>query len=537
MFTILIVDDSLSDQAGIKGLIDWDLLGVKVAGQAMDGLEGYRQALELKPDFILTDVAMPVMDGIKMTQKVKADLPQTKFIFMSCFDDFEYLKGAIDLEVYGYILKPIDLLELTNAIEKVKKLKQAELEKEHNNEELKKQIQKSMPILQEQFFRDLLYGKLEDENDIRSQMKYLGIDFDDKFYSVLFMQIDNYDLLYPDITTEKRHLMIYSVQKCVEETIIHEIPGYVTNQQYNSLAIILLMPVTSEENALNLIIDSVNKCKEKVNNELSLNITIGVSEFSAGFKFLPKMFQAAEYAVKSKFFSRGNRIIMAAEVKAPDSDFQYNIIEIKRKIEFIMENGEEKDVASFIDNYYNIEMCYSEIYIKSLTYSIINSIQTILIERNESYGNIFGSDMVVWDKLLRFETILDIKQWVLDIISTVSKYLNKEENGRYQKVVEDIKSIIDEKYARIENVGQIINPLYISASHANFIFKQQTGQTIFDYLFAKRMEEAKRMLLDPYIRIYEIAERTGYKTNSYFASVFKEYTGLTPKQFREKHSA
>ena len=212
MFSVLIVEDNISDREGIKGLIDWGKLGIEVAGLAVDGFDGYNQAINLRPDFILTDVAMPVMDGIEMTRKLKAELPQTKFIFMSRFDDLEFLKNAIHLEVYGYILKPIDLSELTDAMEKIRNLRQSELEREQYEEKLKKQIKESMPVLQEKFFKDLLYGKLENENDVRDRMEYLGMDITYKYYAILFLQIDNYDLLYPDITMAKRYLIMYSAQ-------------------------------------------------------------------------------------------------------------------------------------------------------------------------------------------------------------------------------------------------------------------------------------------------------------------------------------
>lgn len=535
MFSILIVDDSISDREGIKGLIDWEALGIDVIGVAVDGLDGYNLAIKLKPDMILTDVAMPVMDGIKMTQKIKAVLQQTKFIFMSCFDDFEFLKGAINLDVYGYILKPIDLSELTEAIEKVKDLIQYEIDREQNEVKLRKQIQESKPILQERFIKDLLSGKLLDDNDIRERMDYLDMNFTYRYYSVIFLEIDDYNMLYPDVSTEKRHFLIYNIQKCIEETVLKEMEGYITDQQYNSIAIILFLNMEDNEEALSSIINSVNKCKELIHNQSGLNITIGISEFSNNLKVLPKVFETAEFAVKYKFYSGGNRIILASDVKMPEYDFQYDILDIKRKICLIIESGEEEDIFLFINHYYNSDLCYSAVYIKSLTFSIINVLQTILMERNESYGSVFGDELMIWNRLLRFETIVDIKQWLTGVIETVRQFFNKAENGRYRKIVEDIKNIIDERYAEIESVSQIVSQLYISASHANFIFKQQTGQTIFDYMMMKRMEYAKKMLLDPYIRVYEIAQKTGYKTNSYFTSVFKEYTGLTPKQFREKH--
>jgi len=535
MFSILIVDDNKFDREGIKGLIDWESLGIEVVGMAVDGLDGYKQAIGLKPDFILADVSMPVMDGIKMTQKIKAELPQTKFIFMSCFDDFEYLKGAIDLEVYGYILKPINLNELTDAIIKVKSIKQAELEKKQNEDELIKQLNESKPVLQEQFIRDLLYGKLNDEKDIRDRMKYIGIDFSGKLYSVLFLEIDNYDLHYSGISIEERQLLLYRIQKCIKETLLCEMSGFVTNHQYNSLIVVILVPEESTD-AFDSIIDMAHNCRNLVNSEVNTEITIGISELSAHLKELPRLFETAEYTVKSKFYSGGNRIILASEVKQPEAGFKFNIAEIRQELDAILENGKDSDISGFINKWYNEGLCYPETYIKSLSYAIITVIQTIMLERNECSDSFFEDSLTAWDKLTRTETIADIKEWLYGIISKVRKSLAQKENTRYNKVVEDIKSIIDENYAEIENVGQIVDRLYISASHANFIFKQQTGQTIFDYLLHKRMEEAKKLLMDPYIKIYEVAEKTGYKTNSYFASVFKDYTGLTPKQFRDKYS-
>lgn len=535
MFTILIVDDNRADRLGIRGLIDWEQLGIEVAGLAVDGEDGYKQAMQVRPDFILTDVAMPVMDGLKMTQKIKEELPETKFIFMSCFDDFDYLKSAINLEVYGYILKPIDLTELTESLLKVKHVKEQELEKTQSDELLRRRIQESMPVLQEQLIRDLLSGKFENEADIRERMQYLGMKDLQEGCSVLFVQIDNYETLFGNLTAEERHLLQVKLQKCAEDTILNEFNGYWSSQAFNSAAIILLVQEPENEALWNRIVEAANRCKDMANDSLSLNVTLGISDISSRSGQLPKLYEMAQYAVKSKFYSSGNRIIMASEAVAPNEDSQYNILEIKRKLEGLLENGEEDDIVSFIDQCYDADIRFSETYVKNLTYSITQIMQMILLERNESYGSVFGNDIDIWDKLQRFETIEDIKRWLVGIIETVRSSVNKTGSGRYRKVIEDIKAIIDDSYAEIENVGQIVGPLYISASHANFIFKQQTGQTIFDYLLMQRMEAAKRLLLDPYMKIYEISEKTGYKTTSYFTSVFKEYTGVTPKQFRDKH--
>ena len=62
-----------------------------------------------------------------------------------------------------------------------------------------------------------------------------------------------------------------------------------------------------------------------------------------------------------------------------------------------------------------------------------------------------------------------------------------------------------------------------------------TGKTISDYVIEKRMEEAKKLLSDPYVKVYEVAEKVGYKSKAHFSEIFKKSTGMTPKEFRQTH--
>ena len=76
--------------------------------------------------------------------------------------------------------------------------------------------------------------------------------------------------------------------------------------------------------------------------------------------------------------------------------------------------------------------------------------------------------------------------------------------------------------------------MYISASYARCIFKKYTGKTIFEFLLNKRMQEAKKLLSDPYVKVYEVAGLVGYNSKTHFAETFKRYTGQTPKDFQQK---
>ena len=94
--------------------------GFEVAGRALTGVQAYDLVKQLTPDLVITDIRMPVMDGITLLQKIRENYPLTDFIIISGYSDFEYAKSAIHLQVTEYLLKPVDPEELKAALLKLK---------------------------------------------------------------------------------------------------------------------------------------------------------------------------------------------------------------------------------------------------------------------------------------------------------------------------------------------------------------------------------------------------------------------------------
>lgn len=108
MYRLLIVDDEKWEREGLRDSFDWDNLGIEVAGCACNGVEGLEMAELYRPDIIITDIVMPKIDGIKMSQSIRAFLPDAKIIILSGFDDFQYAKQSFGFHAYAYVLKPIE---------------------------------------------------------------------------------------------------------------------------------------------------------------------------------------------------------------------------------------------------------------------------------------------------------------------------------------------------------------------------------------------------------------------------------------------
>lgn len=122
MFKVLIVDDEAVIRDGLNTLIDWNEMGFEICGTAVNGKDGVSKALELKPDFIITDIRMPGMNGLEMIKELKSSNINCIYLLLTGYSDFSYIQGAIRLGVKDYLLKPIDETELIESVKNVYKI-------------------------------------------------------------------------------------------------------------------------------------------------------------------------------------------------------------------------------------------------------------------------------------------------------------------------------------------------------------------------------------------------------------------------------
>lgn len=115
-YSVLLVDDEEDVIQIIMKKMDWESMGFQIVGYAHNGVEALEMAEELQPDVVMTDIKMPYMDGLTLSRKLKELYRTVKIIIFSGFDEFEYAKEAIQIEVEEYILKPIDAGNLKGGI-------------------------------------------------------------------------------------------------------------------------------------------------------------------------------------------------------------------------------------------------------------------------------------------------------------------------------------------------------------------------------------------------------------------------------------
>ena len=127
--------------------MDWNALGFEIAGEAENGREALEKVTSLEPDVVITDIQMPYMDGLQLAEALQKEYPEKKVVLFSGYDEFEYAKQAIRLGVTGYILKPINIGELTAVLQKLRDSIDRELEEKRDVNALRESYRRAYPVL------------------------------------------------------------------------------------------------------------------------------------------------------------------------------------------------------------------------------------------------------------------------------------------------------------------------------------------------------------------------------------------------------
>lgn len=175
MHNILIVDDEPLILEGLRSVIEWEDYGLRIAGQAGNGEEAleflhrHNEAI----DILITDITMPKLTGLELIQQIKCFDSKMRFIILSGYEQFEYLKAGMSLGIENYILKPINIKELESTIEQiVEVLNQEDVEQFHAKED--------QQVLRNNILNRWVTGNI-DRQELMHRSKVLNISLDCSF--------------------------------------------------------------------------------------------------------------------------------------------------------------------------------------------------------------------------------------------------------------------------------------------------------------------------------------------------------------------
>lgn len=506
MIKLLIVDDEQIEREGMEAILKKAYPNVIVA-HAKNGKMAVEMVDTYAPDLILMDIKMPGMNGLEAVRKISDERPTIKFIMVTAYDMFEYMRTAIKLGVKDYILKPSKASDIIQTVGKV--IRQIEEEKTSHeaNKRQQEDFQKALSLMETDVVTQLLFDHVH-EVHVDMLVEMLGIRSTKGMFVITVMVPSSTESLYTAVKEKVRNVgsgwvgALYGNQLPI---IVFRDP----EKSFRSQAIILareILTLASPSNADGWFIgigsesDSLDDIRQSYHDSLiaTIDVTLPVKyRFYSDVPINEETFNENGINFWEKEFSDQIRIGNWEQI-------QMSVMELIQSY--------EREGAPFMQTQQRV------LEILWLISRVVNEtgieITTPLLSfKSQDYRQLRVEVSVLLSKMEQLY-LEHFNQFEADTIKQIKQYIKEHSH-------EDISL---DKLADI--VG--LSPMYISK-----MFKEKLGINYIDFLTECRIEKAKKLLCDPEKSIKEITFEVGYHEPNYFSKVFKKVCNVSPKEFRK----
>lgn len=521
-FSIILADDEPNILYGMQKGINWEELGFTVAGTAQNGKEVLEMVDELHPDLVISDIKMPFMDGLELAKTIHENYMNTKVILFSGWDDFEYARLAISYGVSEYIMKPIDYDEMKKLLINMHQTLEEEYNEKLNWTRLEYAYLKSLPLLRQQFFTQLVLGKMNQE-ECTQQIKNLGLELDNKEYCMIAVKIQKVD-----------HKDVFSTLS-IKETLKETLDKISTVYEFGIGDKELFLLASDKKQEIEKITRTIQEASIMITRIFDAHISCGISDCIKEIEEMPVIYtqalDALEYnlVVPDESYTYYNDLMLQEEV---ETDWYAYVEPIGKIITYCEEEELKKQVEKLL------ELLHKAHYNLNEYQMVIMEIAFLFARLYKKYhissqGEFEGSKKMAVT-ILSLTTGEELDHWLLDYCQLIRILVQKKRIDNNVILVDNAKKIVQENFSDSDlSVESVCEALHVSTSHFSKIFKQETGGTFMNYMIGLRMEEAKKLLLQTNYKSLVIGEMVGYPEPNYFSYVFKKNCGISPAKYRK----
>ena len=531
-YTILLVDDEEEVIQAIIRKINWEELGFSVLGYADNGVKALEMIEEHQPDVVMTDIRMPYMDGMELCSHIRMEYPAMKIVLFTGFDEFEYAKEAVHLEVEEYILKPVNSVELINIFTHLKMKLDQEISERRSMEKLEQYYTESLPLLQANFYSSLIEGRIHEEELTRYLSDY-QISLPGPLFCCLVIHMSS-----SRVPENMNSLFLAaSVQRQAEERLGKRWQAKCFPYLGNS---VLFAQLNSENEIAELTDDCDRFCKY-ANRIIGAVVTVGIGQVCNTVLELVQSYNTAREAVSYRAVYGASRAINIREIAPSESagETQFTndkeLLNLFKKIRLNSQDEITEAVNQYIErisfplkSLQQHQVVIMDLITALFRFSVNND---IAVE-----GGISGDIGMLYERLLEMEPDA-LRKWLTDISLCFSESLVVARSRSTQSFVSKAKEYIHSQYADAQlSLAQICEILGVSNSYFSTVFKKETGKSFVGYVTDYRMEQAARLMIETNEKSYVIAQKVGYTDPNYFSYVFKRQFGVSPSKYRAEHT-
>lgn len=518
MITVLIADDDFWTREGLKSTINWNEIGFDIIAEAADANTAYNLFKENKPQLVITDIRMEQTNGLDLVSKIHAEYPDTEFIILSGYSQFDYAKRAFENGSSAYLLKPVDNTELKNVLMSIKE----KIENRQNQNLRLNVIDDELPKLKTIFYNEIINNEVSD-GTLLENSKIYGIN---PYISYILIDAGLSHVAISDM--ESSSGIIADIMECLSEfnKQTESLSDYWAFSKFNVLAI-----MKCEKD---LPVDCINALKDFLQQKTGRLLTIGVSSVYDFLGDLKDAYLEADEALSFKSLYGSGAVIL------------YQNISLKKRQTVSISSGKTDEIVhaifsvdynhaiSIADEIFSGFKKYDRIDIAELQSSVAEMITIILrnvYKDKQTITNAFSEKFRPFLEISKCETIDDIHSFFIWVINKIFETPNLYLECSYHPQVQEIISYITKNYSSPLTVKSVAESNHLSPSYFMYIFKRETGKTFHAYLTEYRIKIAIQLLKTHNYKIYEVADMVGFSDAERFGKVFKSIMGCPPTKY------
>lgn len=498
MLNLLLVDDEKLELEALRQYVDWKKNGIDEVYTAYDGKSAHEIFLEHEIHIIITDIKMPVMDGITLAQKIYAMKTGAKIVFLSGYDDFAYLKAAMDVSAVDYIKKPFQIEAVERVIEKVKR----EIEKDQL-------VLKSMNIMENQLLKDICTSEKPEEKLIEqacSIHKEHGLS---PVYGMVLVY-GRFQQNIPDIIRGMMAEIEY---------------GFV----WGNTILFLVKSYVNYGDAAKRILANIKQVAGKECYAVCMRAGVPIEKFRTGFQILSSYEKIMFYEEVGDVFEVEHEA-MATEQKWDSGEIRQLVDEIVDMVE--KRNFDDRELLlDRLFNYFRMNFMPRQ-EVKNCLLRIILRIEDI----DAASGNEIQKQGYSRELTEELEASFYFKrqeECMKNFFEKIAAYYAEKMTGKNVYVVNKVKKFIYENYANQITMEAIEEEIHLSKNYIRSIFKETTGETILEFITNYRFESACELLKDPSLKVKEVSMMVGYENVPYFCTIFTKRYKESPNEYRK----
>lgn len=503
MYRLLIIDDEQTVREGIKTLVNWDDFGFNSIYEGFDGKDGLNKVLNLSPDLVLVDIKMPGMSGIELIRQAKEKGYDGKFLILTGHSDFEFARSAISLGVRGYILKPIDEDELEEHIQDLVK----ELQAKRTMNEFLTHSEKNG---KNELLRKLLLNQKKEE-DIPMLLKQYGINFSHNTYTVAIVTNKRTREFYNEITLEQKEIdkdIVLNMERVyIDDRLVIITKGYKSSE----------------------LMDLLTQWLDRRQKTKGDTYFITVGHHVAHYLDVCFSYECAKMLSSYQFIMEDKRIIDIHTIERLNS--KEDLKEFEEQLLNYIEVGDKDGIVTLIKikkEYYQSKVI-SESEVKvNITYGI-NKIYRQLEKKYENNKEEFYPLDDILQMVKESENLNVLMEQLQRFCINTSDIL---QTSTTDNVVMRIVSYMEKNYDKDLKLETLSKVFSYNSAYLGKIFKKYVGENFNNTLDKIRIENAKRLLLESDLKVYQVSEKVGYSNIDYFYSKFKKHVGISPKEYK-----